>query len=103
MKTSMSILNELNNSEDLSIYASINEFPEIISKGKDNEERKNLFYRCYVANPKSEEMNRWTIEDLIEYIYETDEYWTEDLDIIVKCAELCGASQEFIDKIKSYK
>lgn len=85
---------KINESEDLSIYTDFSNFPNEVAKGETPEERKNILYRCYVSNPKEDEMNKWTIKDLVEYIKETDEYYNKDYKYIFKCCLLCGLTKE---------
>ena len=56
--------------------------------GTTNKERLQILIMCYVVNPKLEELNNWTINDLLNYIKETDEYYEKDKEIIERCVNL---------------
>ena len=85
------------------LYASINDYAEEISKGKNDVERKNIFFRLYVSNVKLNEIKSSTLRDLVEYIYETDEYWNSDKDIFIECAKLCGATDKLIEDMNKWE
>ena len=84
------------------LYASINNYAEEISKGKTNVERKNIFFRLYVNNAKLNEIKSGTLRGLLEYIFDTDEFWNEDKEAFIECAKLCGATDKLIEEIKDW-
>jgi hypothetical protein len=84
------------------LYASINAYAEEISKGKTNVERKNIFFRLYVSNAKLNEIKSGTLRGLLEYIFDTDDFWNEDKEAIIECAKLCGATDKLLEEIKDW-
>lgn len=70
------------------IYTSFEDFSKIVIKGKTYNERKKLFWRCYAANPKKEEVINMPLADMVEYIKETDEFWDKDKKHIDACVAL---------------
>ena len=70
------------------IEVSFSEFPKEVSKGKTYKERKEIFWRCYAVNPKKEEIDNLSLQDMIDYIKETDTYYKQDKKYIDKCIKL---------------
>lgn len=71
------------------IYTTFEEFKNYVALGKTSKERLQILIMCYVDNPTIEELNNWTLEDLLEYIKETDvEFYGQDMIEIRKCIKL---------------
>lgn len=70
------------------IYVAYEDYPIIIKQGKTQKERKELFWRCYACNPKKEEVENMSVEDMVEYIKDTDPFFNYYKSIIEKCVEL---------------
>lgn len=87
---------------NLEIYIGVADMPSRLRQHEGNEKRKELLYRMYCSNPNREEMKRITLEELIDYIRETNEYWEDEKYIFKECARLCGASEELLNKIDNY-
>lgn len=87
---------------DLDIYIDMADMPSKLREYEGNELRKNIFYRMYCVNPRRDEMEKMTLQELVDYIYETDQYWEQDRYIVRECARLCGASEELLNKIDNY-
>lgn len=85
---------------NLEIYVGVTDMPSRLRQHEGNEKRKELLYRMYCSNPNREEMRRITLEELINYIRETDEYWEDEKYIFKECARLCGASEELLNEIE---
>lgn len=77
------------NSDDLSeIYCDFSEFSNEVIKGKTYKERKEIFWRCYANNPKKSDIDRLSLDDMVDYIAMTDEYYKEDKKYIDACVAL---------------
>ena len=76
-----------------SIIVDIQEFPNIVAEGKTFKERKELLWRCYAVWPKIEEIDKLSLEEMIDYIKETDEFYSIDKPYIDKCVELIAEFQ----------
>ena len=50
------------------IYVDIEQFPRVVMRGKSYNERKELLWRCYASNPKKSEVEKMSLEDMIDYI-----------------------------------
>lgn len=70
------------------IYVAYEDYPEIIKEGKTQKERKELLWRCYACNPKKEEVENMSLEDMIEYMKETDPLFDYYKNIIDNCVKL---------------
>ena len=70
------------------IHVGFSDFPSIVAQGKTYRERKELFWRCYAVNPKKEEIDKLSLQDMIDYIKETDEFYNEDKLYIDMCVKL---------------
>lgn len=72
------------------IYSPIRKFKNYVALGKTSKERLQILIMCYVNNPTIEELNNWTLENLLDYIKETDdeEYYGQDMIEIRKCIKL---------------
>ena len=84
------------------LYASVKDYAEEISKGKTDVERRNIFFRLYVNNVKLNEIKSGTLRGLLEYIFDTDDFWNEDKEAIIECAKLCGATDELLEEIEDW-
>jgi len=76
------------------IFATVEQFPLIVMRGKSYKERKELLWRCYASNPKKEEVERMTLDEMKSYIAETDEFWSEDYIYIEACIMLINEFKE---------
>ena len=76
------------------IYVDIEQFPRVVMRGKSYNERKELLWRCYASNPKKSEVEKMSVEDMIDYIKDTDEFWYEDYIYINSCVELINELKE---------
>ena len=76
------------------IYVDIEHFPRIVMRGKSYNERKELLWRCYASNPKKSEVEKMSLEDMIDYIKDTDEFWFKDYIYINSCVELINKLKE---------
>ncbi len=70
------------------IHAGFEDFPKIVKEGKTYEERKELFWRCYAVNPKKEEVKNLTLEEMVDYIEETDQFYEDDKKYVEECIKL---------------
>lgn len=76
------------------IYVSVEQFPLVVMRGKSYNERKELLWRCYASNPKKSEVEKMSLENMIDYIKDTDEFWFKDYIYINKCVELINKLKE---------
>ena len=76
------------------IYVDIEKFPIVVMRGKSYNERKELLWRCYASNPKKSEVEKMSLEDMIDYIKDTDDFWYEDYIYINSCVELINELKE---------
>ena len=76
------------------IYVDIEQFPRVVMRGKSYNERKELLWRCYASNPKKSEVEKMSLEDMIDYIKDTDEFWFKDYIYINYCVELINELKE---------
>lgn len=76
------------------IYVDIEQFPRVVMRGKSYNERKELLWRCYASNPKKSEVEKMSLEDMIDYIKDTDEFWFKDYIYINSCVELINELKE---------
>lgn len=76
--------------EDFNIYVGVEEYKDIVKLGRNEKEKLQLLIMCYVNNPTIEELNNWTLNDLLEYIKETDdeEFYEQDMVEIRKCIKI---------------
>lgn len=73
---------------DFNLMVGVQSWELYVKFGTTKKERLQILIMCYVANPKLEELNNWTINDLLNYIKETDEYYEKDKEIIERCVNL---------------
>ena len=64
------------------------EFSNEVIKGKTYRERKEIFWRCYASNPKKSEVDTLSLDDMVDYIAMTDEFYEEDKKYIDACVAL---------------
>lgn len=83
-----SMLNVVNNNDSLAIYCGVEELPKYVTLGRTKAERKQILMMCYVANVTIIELINWTIEHLIDYIKDTDEYYDENAKYYYECFRL---------------
>lgn len=86
------MLDSLKNGEqiDFNIFVGTEEYKDYVKLGRNSKERLQILIMCYVNNPKIEELNNWSLDDLLEYIKETDdeEFYEQDMVEIRKCIDL---------------
>lgn len=86
------MLDSLKNGEqiDFNIFVGTEEYKDYVKLGRNSKERLQILIMCYVNNPKIEELNSWSLNDLLEYIKETDdeEFYEQDMVEIRKCIDL---------------
>ena len=70
------------------IYCDISEFSNEVIKGKTYRERKEILWRCYATNPKKSDIDRLSLDDMVNYIATTDDYYEEDKKYIDACVAL---------------
>lgn len=76
------------------IYASFEDYEDIVKQGKTYLERKELFWRCYACDPKQEEIENMSLQDMVDYIKETDQLYDYDKKYVDKCIELIKEMEE---------
>ena len=70
------------------IHTSFEDFSKEVIKGKSYMERKEIFWRCYAANPKKIEVEKMSLKDMVDYIRETDSYYKDDKKYVNACVAL---------------
>lgn len=70
------------------IHVSFEDFSKEVIKGETYEERKEILWRCYASNPTKDDLKRMSLEDIIDYIRETDEFWNFDKKYVDACVAL---------------
>ena len=70
------------------IHTDFSDFPNIVRQGKTYEERKELLWRCYAVNPKKSDLEKLTLQDIIWYIEDTDDFFNEDEKYLNECIKL---------------
>ena len=92
---------------DFNIFVGTEEYKDYVKLGRNSKERLQILIMCYVNNPKIEELNNWSLDDLLKYIKETDdeEFYEQDMVEIRKCIDLIneeikGKSEIMSDKWK---
>jgi len=70
------------------IHVDFSDYTKEVIKGKTYMERKEIFWRCYAAAPKKEEVERLSLEDMVNYIKETDEFYEDDKKYVNACVAL---------------
>ena len=70
------------------IYCDFSEFSNEVIKGKTYKERKEIFWRCYANNPKKSEVDTLSLDDMVDYIAMTDDFYEEDKKYIDACVAL---------------
>ena len=75
---------------DFNIFVGVDEYKNYVKLGRNSKERLQILIMCYVNNPKIDELNNWSLNDLLEYIKETDdeEFYEQDMVEIRKCIDL---------------
>lgn len=70
------------------IHCDFSDFSKQVIKGETFTERKTIFWRCYAANPKKEDIKNMTVQDMVNYIKETDEFYEDDKKYVDACVAL---------------
>lgn len=78
------------------IHVDFSDFSKEVIKGETYQERKEIFWRCYAANPKKEEVERMSLTDMVNYIKETDEYYNFDNKYVDACIALIKEKQTYV-------
>ncbi len=73
---------------DYEIYADVSEFPEIVSLGATYKERLQILIMLYYVNPTLKEIRKLDIEQVFDYIKETNEYYERDKKYFKECMYL---------------
>lgn len=75
---------------DFDIFTSIKEYQNYVKLGRNKKERLQILIMCYVYKPTIKELNYWSLNDLLEYIRETDDidFYEDDMIEIKKCIDL---------------
>ena len=75
---------------NFNLYVGIENYKDCVKLGRNAKERLQILIMCYVNNPTIDELLNWTLNDLLEYIKETDdeEFYEQDMIEINKCIEL---------------
>lgn len=60
------------------IYASIEDFPKIVRLGYSDKDRLAIFKMLYLNNCTLEDLEEMSLNDLMDYIKETDDYFDDD-------------------------
>lgn len=84
-------LDNLNNGieDNFNLFVDIKEYKKYVELGRNNKEKLQILIMCYVDNPTIDELNNWSLNDLLDYIKETDEeFYEQDMIEIKKCIEL---------------
>ena len=92
----LNILKEIENI-DFNIYVGFDEYVDFVKLGRTKKERLQILIMCYVNNPTIEELKNWSLDDLLNYIKDTDdiEFYEQDMVVIRQCIKLIN---EDIDK-----
>ena len=73
---------------DYEIYTDFSNFKNIVKLGKTYRERLQLLIMCYYYEPKLEELKNLTLEQVLDYIKETDEQYRQDEKYVIECINL---------------
>ena len=76
------------------IETGFEDFHKYVDLGNTKKECLQIFMMCYMSNPTLEELEEWTLQDILNYIEETDEYYKEDLEHIIKCVKIIESRKE---------
>ena len=76
------------------IFVTVEQYPLVVMRGKSYKERKELLWRCYASNPKKSEIEKMSVQDMRDYIQETDEFFDEDYIYIDACIILINEFKE---------
>ena len=79
---------------DYDIETSFNDFYKYLDLGRTKKECLQIFMMCYVVNLKVEELTTWSLQDLLDYIKETDEYYKQDKKYIDRCVKIIESRKE---------
>lgn len=83
------------NQIDFNIFVGVEEYKDYVKFGRNSKERLQILIMCYVINPKIDELNNWTLDDLLAYIKNTDdeEFYEQDMVEIRKCIDLINEKE----------
>ena len=73
---------------DYEIQTSLYAFPEYVKEGKTYKERVQILIMCYMFCPDLYELETWKLDNIIDYIIETNEDYEIDKPYIDRCVEL---------------
>jgi len=82
------LLQDKDNTYLKEIYCDFSDFSKEVIKGKTYNERKEIFWRCYASNPTKKDVERLSLDDMVNYIEMTDDYYEEDKKYIDACVAL---------------
>lgn len=75
--------------DDFNLFVGVEEYKKYVELGRNKKEKLQILIMCYVDNPTIDELNNWSLNDLLDYIKETDEeFYEQDMIEIKKCIEL---------------
>lgn len=67
------------------VEAGIKDFKSYIAFGGTRKERLQIFMMLYMAHPTLKELKEWTLDNLLDYINDTDDKLAQDWDYIEDC------------------
>lgn len=70
------------------IYASVQEWAEIVYLGYSYQDRLNILKMLYIYNCSLDDLKNMTLDDLLDYIKETDDLYEQDKVFIDECVKL---------------
>ncbi len=70
------------------IETSVLNFVECVKLGTTFEERKMILMMCYVNDVTLDELLRWSLDEVANYIATTDDYYENDKYIFEECYRL---------------
>lgn len=95
-------LKQGNHDYNYEIEVSINDYINYINLGKTQKEKLQIFMMCYMSKPTVEELENWSLYDLINYIKETDTEFASDKDVIYQCGMTVAKDKkekDFLSKV----
>lgn len=76
------------------IYASVKDYSKYVKCGKTYKERLQIFMMLYMYCPTLEELENWTLKQLLDYIKETNDYYDLDKKYINQCVRLVNKGEK---------
>ena len=89
-KQVIKLLDNIKNKKDgnYEIITDFEQFPELVKFGRNKKEKLQVLIMCYCSNPTIEELENLTLQEVVNYIKDTDEYYNKDKKYINKCIEI---------------